>query len=63
MSRQAVAVLTGLTLLVAAGVQGSTVRELADLERLRREIALVRDFTTDLQAEHGTARRLGFRYE
>lgn len=55
--------LVSLTLLIAAGVQGSSEHELADLERLQREIALVRQFTQELQLEYSEATRLRFRYE
>lgn len=63
MSRHHRILLGSLTLLIAAGVQSSSVHELADLERLQGEIALVRQFTQQLQAEYSEATRLRFRYE
>ncbi len=49
--------------LITAAVQGSSPQELTDLDRLQREIRLVRDFTADLQAEYSEAAPVRFRYE
>lgn len=63
MSRAKRLLLASLMLLMAAGGQSSTVHELTDLERLQRELALVRDFAETLQSEYSQATRLRFRYE
>lgn len=52
-----------MTLLIAAGVHSSSIHELTDLERLQRELSLVREFAETLQSEYSEATRLRFRYE
>ena len=52
-----------LTCFVTSAETRSTSVELADLDRLSQEIALVRQFTTGLQEKHSQEQRVRFRYE
>jgi len=41
----------------------NTFLELEELDRLQREVALVREYTEQLQGRHGVQKRLSFRYQ